>query len=113
MAFTRPILFLCHCKGWSWFVLRGKVRENTHFCALYYFILDYILIFRSLTFASLRLFVLGGLCWDTVHMSVSLPPDKLADIQQLAFSLLQTQPCNNPLGHVLLRKANFFANGHS
>ena len=31
-----------------------------------------------------------GLCWDTVHMSVSLPPDKLADIQQLALSLLQT-----------------------
>ena len=27
-----------------------------------------------------------GLCWDTVHMSISLPPDKLADIQQLAFS---------------------------
>ena len=31
-----------------------------------------------------------GLCLDTVHMSVSLPPDKLADIQQLALSLLQT-----------------------
>ena len=29
-----------------------------------------------------------GLCWDTVHMSVSLPPDKLADIQWLALSLL-------------------------
>ena len=31
-----------------------------------------------------------GLCWDTVHMSVSLPPDKLADIWQLALSLLWT-----------------------
>ena len=28
---------------------------------------------------------------DTFHMSVSLPPDKLAYIQQLALSLLQTQ----------------------
>ena len=32
-----------------------------------------------------------GLCWDTVCMSVSLPPDKLADIQQLAVSLVQNQ----------------------
>ena len=31
-----------------------------------------------------------GLCWDTVDMSVSLPPDKLADIQQLMLSLLCT-----------------------
>ena len=31
-----------------------------------------------------------GLCWDTIHMLVSLSPDKLADIQQLALSLLQT-----------------------
>ena len=32
-----------------------------------------------------------GLYWDPVCMSVFLPPDKLADIQQLALSLLQTQ----------------------
>ena len=35
-------------------------------------------------------FTFLGLCWDTVHMLVSLPPDKLADFQQLALSLLQT-----------------------
>ena len=33
-------------------------------------------------------FTFLGLCWDTICMSVSLPPDKLADIQQLALSLL-------------------------
>ena len=46
-------------------------------------------------------------------MSVSLPPDKLADIQQLALSLLQNQ-------HVMVCRvmsfwgeANFYTNGHS
>ena len=34
---------------------------------------------------------LGGLCVDTLHMSVSLPPDKLADSQELALSLVHTQ----------------------
>ena len=58
-------------------------------------------------------FTFLGLCWDTVHMLVSLPPDKLADIQQLALSLLHTP-------HVMVRKvmsflgkANFCINGHS
>ena len=32
-----------------------------------------------------------GIYWDTIYMSVPLPPDKLADIQQLALSLLQSQ----------------------
>ena len=39
--------------------------------------------------------LLLGLCWDTVHTSVSMPPDKLAAIQQLAPSLLQTT-CYSP-----------------
>ena len=54
-----------------------------------------------------------GLCWDTVHMSVSLPPDKLADIQQSVLSLLQTQPVTVHRVMSLLGKANFCANGHS
>ena len=41
-------------------------------------------------------------------MSVSLPPDKLADIWQLALSLLQTQSVTSHLG-----RANFCANGQS
>ena len=46
-------------------------------------------------------------------MSVSLPPDKLADIQQLALSLLQTQPVTVCQVMSFLGKANFCANGHS
>ena len=34
----------------------------------------------------------SGMCWDTVRMCVSMPSDKLNEIQQLAHSLLQTQP---------------------
>ena len=54
-----------------------------------------------------------GLCWDTVHMSVSLPPDKLADIQQLALSLLQSQHVTVCWVISFLGKANFCTNGHS
>ena len=54
-----------------------------------------------------------GSCWDTVHMSVSLPADKLADIQQLALSLLQTQPVAVCWAMSFLGKANFCANGLS
>ena len=38
--------------SWSWFTLSGQVRGLTHFCVLYWFALDYILIFPILTFAS-------------------------------------------------------------
>ena len=58
-------------------------------------------------------FCFMGLCWDTVHMSVSLPPDKLPDIQQLALSLLQVQPITVCQVMSFLGKANFCANGHS
>ena len=74
---------------------------------------DYILIFPGLTFTSLRLFVFLGLCGDSVHLSVSLPPDKLADIRQLVLSLLQTQPITVHWVMSFLGKANFCAIGHS
>ena len=54
-----------------------------------------------------------GLCWDTVCMSVSLPPDKLADIQQLTLSLLQNQHITVCQVMSFLGKANFCTNGHS
>ena len=54
-----------------------------------------------------------GLCWDTVHMTVSLPPDKLADIQQLGLSLLQTPDVTVHKVMSFLGKANFCTNGHS
>ena len=45
-------------------------------------------------------------------MSVPLPPDKLADIQQLALPLLQTQPVTVHRVMSFLDKANICANGH-
>ena len=67
----------------------------------------------SQTFASLSPLPFLGLCWDTVHMSVSLPPDKLADIQQLALSLLCTPHVTVHKVMSFLGKANFCTNGHS
>ena len=46
-------------------------------------------------------------------MSVSLPPDNLADIQQLALSLLQTPHVTVHKVMSFLGKANFCTNGHS
>ena len=74
-------------------------------------VLVYISIFPSLTFASLRPFL--GLCWDTVHILVSFPPDKLADIQQLDLSLLWTPHVTVSNVMSFLGKANFYTNGHS
>ena len=42
--------------SWSWFSLSWQVRGLTHFCVPYWFAFDCILIFQSLTFASLRPF---------------------------------------------------------
>ena len=58
-------------------------------------------------------FTFLGLCWDTVCMSVSLPPGKLAEIQQLALSLLQTPHVTVHKVMSFLGKANFCTNGHS
>ena len=46
-------------------------------------------------------------------MSVSLPPDKLADIEQLALSLLRTPHVTVHKTMSFLGKANFCTNGHS
>ena len=45
-------------------------------------------------------------------MSISLPPDKLADIQQLALSLMQTHPVTVHWVISCLGEANFCANDH-
>ena len=54
-----------------------------------------------------------GLSWDNVCMLVSLPPDTLADIQQLALSLLHTPHVTVHKVMSFLGKANFCTNGHS
>ena len=86
--------------SWSLFALSGQVRGHICFCAPCWSVLVYISHFPSLTFTSLRPFV-------------SLPPDKLADIQQLAFSLLQTPHVTVCRVMSFLGKANFCTNGHS
>ena len=94
---------------WSSFALSGQVRGHTCFCVPCWSVLVCISIFPSLTFSSPHTFTFLGLCWDTVCMLVSLPPDRLADIQQLAVSLLLTPHVTNSF----LGKANFCTNGHS
>ena len=122
IALTKPILFFCHHKGFHIVICLDDIlvlvcskwagKKPHSFSVPYWFALDYILIFPSLTFTSLRLFV-SGLCWDIVHMTVSLPPDKYADIQRLALSLLQTQPVTVCWVMSFLGRANFCANGDS
>ena len=70
MGLTKPILFLCHHKGFyivfyldDILVLvcpKLQVRGNTRFCVPYWSVLVYILIFPSLTLSSLRHFVSWG-----------------------------------------------------
>ena len=71
------------------------------------------IIFSKLDLCLSLSFTFLGLCWDTVHMSVSLPPDKLADFQQLALSLLQTLYVTVCRVMSSLGKAKFYTAGHS
>ena len=67
MALTKPISFLWHCKGLCIVIYLNILvlvhfkqvgrKGLIHFCVLYWFTLDYIIFFPSLTFASLRLSV--------------------------------------------------------
>ena len=98
---------------WSSFTLSGQVRGLTHFCALYWFGLELHINFSKSDLHLTETLFFGGFCWDTVHMSASLPPDKLADIQQLALSLLQTQHVTVCQVMSFLDKAIFCANGYS
>ena len=65
-------------------------RELKPYCALYWLILQYILIFSSLHSLSRSSFL--GLCLNRVDMSSSLPSDKLIEIHQLAHALLLKLP---------------------
>ena len=76
------------------------------------FSLDCIFIFPSLTFTYLILLVSWGYVGILFYMSVALPPDKLADIQELALSFLQTQPVTVHRFIFFLMKVNFCAYGH-
>ena len=54
-----------------------------------------------------------GLYWHTVDMSVSLASEKLLEIQQLAYSLLERQPVTLNEVMSFLGKTTFCANGHA
>ena len=116
-ALTKPILFLCCCKGFCIVIYlddilvlvcskRAGKRAYLFFCSLL-FRLGLHINFSPSDIHLTQPFCFLGLCWDTLHMSVSLPPDKLADIQQLALSLLQSQHVTVCRVMSFLGKANF------
>ena len=99
-SLTKPILFLCHHKGLHIVIYLDDILvlicskwEGKRACLFLCSLLVHLGLHINFSKSDLCLsqsFTLLGLCWDTVCMSVSLPPDKLADIQQLALSLLWT-----------------------
>ena len=122
MSLTKPILFLCHHKGLhiviyldDILVLICSVWAGKRACLFLCSLLVCFGLHINFSKSDLHLsqtFCFLGLCWDTV-MSVSLPPDKLADIQQLVLSLLWTPHVTVYRIMSLLGKANFCTNGHS
>ena len=123
MSLTKPILFLCHHKGLHIVIYLDDIlmlvcskqvgkRACLFLCSLLVHLSLHINFCKSDLCLS-QTFCFLGLSLDTLHMSVSLPPDKLADIQQLALSLLQTPHVTVHRIMSFLGKANFCTNGHS
>ena len=122
MALTKPILFLSHHKGFHIVIYLDDIlvlvsskwaakRAHLFLCSLLVCLGLHINFSKSDLCLS-QTFCFLELCWDTVHMSVSLPPDKLAAIQLLALSLLQTPHVTVHRVMSFLGKANFCTNGH-
>ena len=118
-----PILFLCHHKGLHIVIYLDDILVLVHskwagkraclfLCSLLVR-LNLHINFSRMDLCLSQSFTFFGLCWDTVCMSVSLPPDKLADIQQLALSLMHTPHVTVHKVMSFLGKANFCTNGHS
>ena len=82
-------------------------------CSLLVQLLLHITFSKSDHLTQTFCFVLLGLCWDMVNISVSLPPYKLTDIQLLALPLSQTHNVTVCQVMSVLGKANFCASGHS
>ena len=122
-SFTKPILFLCCQKGLRIVIYLDDIlvlicpewvgkRAYLFLCSLLVCLGLHINFSKSGHHLS-QTFSFLGICWDTVHMSVSLTPDKVADIQQLALSLLRTTHVTVCKVMSFLGKANFCTNGHS
>ena len=123
MSLTKPILFLCCHKGLHIGIYLDDIlvlicskwagkRACLFLCSLLVCLGLHINFSKSDLHLS-QAFTFLGLCWDTVHMLVSLLPDKLADIQQLALSLLRTPHVAVHKVMSFLGKASFCTNGHS
>ena len=97
-ALTKPILFLCHCKTFHIGIYLDDILVLVHskwagkrshsFLSSLLVRLGLHINFSKSDLHLTQTFCFLGLCWDIVHMSISLLPDKLADIQQLALSLM-------------------------
>ena len=89
MALTKPILFLYHHKGYHIVISLDDILVLVHSKQegkkAYSFLCSLLVCLGlHINFSKCDLHLtltLVGLCWDTVHMLVSFPPDKLADIQ--------------------------------
>ena len=88
-----PILFLCHHKGFCIVIYFDDIlvlicskwvgkRANSFLCSLLVQ-LGLHINFSKFDLYLTQTFCFLGLCWDPVQMSVSLPPDKLADFHSL------------------------------
>ena len=102
MTLTKSIFFLFQCKGFCIVIYLDDIlvlvcskqagkKAHSFFCSLLDHLGLHIKMSKSGLCLTQTLYVFG-LCWDTVHMSVSLSLNELADIQQLTLSLLHTQP---------------------
>ena len=121
-SLMKPILFLCCQKGLhiviyldDILVLVCSKRAGKRACLFLCSLLVHLGLHINFSKFHLRLsqpFTFLVLCWDTVHMSVYLPPDKLADNPQLALSLLHTPHLTVCKVMSFLGKANFCTNGH-
>ena len=89
-ALTKPILFLCHHNGFCVVIYLGDIFDLVHSkwaggraCSFLCSLLVRLVLLINFSKSDLHLtqtFCFLGLCCDNVHMSVSLPPGKLADI---------------------------------
>ena len=85
-ALTKPILFLCYFKGFCIVIYLDDVLVLVHFKWVgrkaYSFLCSLLvrlglhINFSKSDLCLTQTFCFLGLSWDTVHMSVSLPPDK-------------------------------------
>ena len=85
--------------SWFYFIL-SVLEEDTILCVHYWFMLEYTLIFQVCTLPPSTFMFLE-------EMSLSLPSDKLLEIQWLALSLFETETVTIHLVMSHLGKTNF------